>query len=234
MELHQALKQIINTDGQDILTQLRVVNILSDLQAYQKIPAAKYIIASMINDGFMLKLLNLGTWNAKSEQLANQFVQITGFQEDMVSVIFQSIAYGVGWKNQVEIPSKPRKKAQPKPKRRPKTAEDLVDLIEINPNVQSLLGVTLSGFSIDCIMTSSDAYYIVNCELTKSGNTKKTSWNYIIMAFYDDNGRIRLSKELFSGRKIPTYETLSWTWSVNKSFTPSNVSRIVVYAKEND
>ena len=48
MELHQALKQIINTDGQEILTQPRIVNILSDLQAYQSMPAAKYIISSMI------------------------------------------------------------------------------------------------------------------------------------------------------------------------------------------
>ena len=234
MELHQALKQIINTDGRDILTQLRVVNILSDLQAYQSMPAAKYIIASMINDGFMLKLLNLGMWNAKSEQLANQFVQTTGFQEDMVSVIFQSIAYGVGWKNQVEIPSKPRSKAQPKPKRPPKTADDLVDLIEINPNVQSLLGVTLSGFSIDCTITSVAAYYKVNCELTKTGKSKMASWKSIVIAFYDDEGKIRLSENLFSGEKIPTFETISCTWSLNKSITPSNVSRIVVYAKEND
>ena len=115
MELHQALKQIINTDGQDILTQVRVVNILSDLQAYQKMPAAKYIIASMINDGFMQKLLNIGMWNAKCEQLATQFVQTTGFQEDMVSVIYQSIAYGLSWKNIIDscvspspVPSKPK------------------------------------------------------------------------------------------------------------------------------
>lgn len=233
MELHQALKQIINTDGQEILTQPRIVNILSDLQAYQSMPAAKYIISSMINDGFMQKLLNIGMWNPKCEQLANQFVQTTGFQEDMVSVIFQSIAYGVGWKNQVEIPSKPRTKAQPKPKRRPKTADDLVDLIEINPNVQSLLGVALSGFSIDCTI-GSVAYNVVNCELTKTGKTKKSSWNEIVMAFYDDSGRIRISENLFSRGKIPTFETLSHTWSANKTFTPSHVSKIVVYAKEND
>lgn len=107
MELHQALKQIINTDGQDILTQLRVVNILSDLQAYQKMPAAKYIISSMINDGYMLKLIKIGKWNAKCEQLASQFVITTGFQEFMVSTIYQSIAFGLGWKKSIELTKAP-------------------------------------------------------------------------------------------------------------------------------
>ncbi|MBQ0089551.1 MAG: hypothetical protein KBT27_09495 [Prevotellaceae bacterium] len=105
MELHKALQQIIKTDGRAILTQPRLVNILSDLQAYQAMPAAKYIISSMITDGYMQQLLLIGKWDVNSERLMNKYVQETGFQFDMVSCIFQSIAFGLKWKQTLDVTS---------------------------------------------------------------------------------------------------------------------------------
>lgn len=96
-ELHEVLHQIIKNEGETVLLQTRLVNILSDLQVFQVTPSAKYIISGMIKEGYMQKLLQIGEWNNSSKQLVNQFVKKTGFQQKFVSHIFQCIAFGLDW-----------------------------------------------------------------------------------------------------------------------------------------
>lgn len=48
MELHQALKHIIKTEGADIITDLRLVNILNDFNAYKDIPTANTYYAQLL------------------------------------------------------------------------------------------------------------------------------------------------------------------------------------------
>lgn len=48
IELHNALKNIIQSEGQDILKETRRVNILNDFNAYQKISTSKYILRAII------------------------------------------------------------------------------------------------------------------------------------------------------------------------------------------
>lgn len=99
MELHKALRNIIQTDGPEILKEVRLVNILDDFNAYQDIPASKYILRSIIAEGYTSKLLALGKWDNNAVMLSQKFSSMTGFIPESVFVIFQSIAYGLGWIN---------------------------------------------------------------------------------------------------------------------------------------
>ena len=102
MELHKAIRNIVETDGQEIVKDVRLVNILSDFRAFDAIPASKYILRAVIADGYSHKLLAIGAWNSQSENLCNKFVATTGFQNDYAYMVFQSLAYGLGWKKTVE------------------------------------------------------------------------------------------------------------------------------------
>lgn len=105
MELHKALRNIIQTDGPEVLKEVRLVNILDDFNAYQDIPASKYILRAIISDGFTSKLLILGKWNIEAEKLAGKFAALTGFIPVSVFKIFLCIAYGLGWADEDTIQS---------------------------------------------------------------------------------------------------------------------------------
>ena len=97
MELHKALKHIVDTEGPEIIKDLRLVNILDDFKAYEDIPASKYTLRAIIADGYAQKLLDLGNWDNQAVTLTNKFASITGFIPENVDLIFQSLSYGLGW-----------------------------------------------------------------------------------------------------------------------------------------
>lgn len=102
MELHKALKQIIDTQGPEIIQDLRLVNLLDDFKAYEEIPSSKYILRAIITDGYSQKLLELGSWNNQSVAIVNKFASLTGFIPKNVNIIFHSLAYALGWKDEID------------------------------------------------------------------------------------------------------------------------------------
>ncbi len=99
MELHHALKHIIKNEGPDILTDLRLINILDDLNAFQDIQGAKYIIRAIIVDGFAMRFIQIGSLSSSANDLIKKLYSTTGFNEDAVTKIFHSFAFGLGWIN---------------------------------------------------------------------------------------------------------------------------------------
>lgn len=99
MELHKALRSVIQTEGKSIITEVRLVNILDDFKAYSDMPTAKYILRAIIADGFAQKLLYIGKWNNDAINLAYRFTSTTGFLPDVVEVLFLSLAFGLNWIN---------------------------------------------------------------------------------------------------------------------------------------
>lgn len=97
MELHNALRYVIQTEGMDIIKDVRLVNILDDFNAYQDIPASKYILKTIISEGYMDKFLSLGKWDSHARVLVHKFSRSKGFMHETVSVIFSCIAYGLKW-----------------------------------------------------------------------------------------------------------------------------------------
>lgn len=105
MELHKALRHVIKAEGQDIIKELRLVNILDDFNAYTDLPAAKYILRAIISDGYMDKYLSIGRLNNQMEMLSQKISNNTGFNHETVILIFTYIAYGLGWIEEVTNPS---------------------------------------------------------------------------------------------------------------------------------
>lgn len=131
MELHQALKHIIRCEGQDILTDLRLINILSDLNAYESIQGSKYILRAIIDDGVALTFKQQGGLTTHAKDIANRFFTTTGFNEEAVLRIFDSIAFGLGWIN--SMPSRypqPNNScpATPTPSTNPQPAPNVANL----------------------------------------------------------------------------------------------------------
>lgn len=99
MELHKALKHIVDTEGSEIIKDLRLVNILDDFKAFEQFPAFKYILRSIIAEGYSQKLNEIGKWDNRSIALVNNYIQHTGFIQDYVCFIFKSLALGLGWES---------------------------------------------------------------------------------------------------------------------------------------
>lgn len=97
MELHKALRYIINNYRENILCEIRLVNILSDFNAFENIQGAKYIMRALIDEGITRKLLYLDKYDNSAKELAHRFIITTGFNSDIVNEIFNSLAYGLGW-----------------------------------------------------------------------------------------------------------------------------------------
>lgn len=119
MELHKAIRTVVETDGQDIIKETRIVNILDDFKSFDSCPSTKYILKAIISEGYASKLLSLGKWNTQTVSLIHNFVGATGFQPDMVNLVFESLAYALGYINSInlkniKIPSPAQK---PKPSR---------------------------------------------------------------------------------------------------------------------
>lgn len=128
MELHKALQHIIQTEGQDILKETRLINILDDFNAYQDIPASKYILRAIIAEGYTSKLLALGKWDNNTEMLSQKFSAMTGFIPESVSIIFQSIAFGLGWVSSInkgQSGNVPNQQTQPLPNKPLSSAQRL-------------------------------------------------------------------------------------------------------------
>ena len=155
MEFHKALRNIIKTDGPEILRDIRLVNILDDFNAYNDIPASKYILRAIISDGYADNLLPLGKWGNQAQAIINKFCVTTGFKEEAVWNIFQSIAFGLEWISIYNpIQSQTRKKTNyVAPKVIPNsdfscmtpTQQEsyITGLIEVDGNIESKLGITI-------------------------------------------------------------------------------------------
>lgn len=102
MELHLALKQIVDTEGKSVLKEQRLINILSDLHAFETIPSSKYIISCMLKDGYLNQLISFNDWDINVKKNLNNFIQTTGFNKLYAEKVWQSIAFSLGWVNNVQ------------------------------------------------------------------------------------------------------------------------------------
>lgn len=103
MELHQALRNIIEKEGTEIIKDIKVINFLDDYNAFDNLPALKYILKSIIVEGYSIKLLTIGKWDNQAISLVNKFAATTGFIPEFIDILFQSLAYGLGWIKEIKL-----------------------------------------------------------------------------------------------------------------------------------
>lgn len=94
-ELSVAIRKIVDIEGSNIIDDKRLVNILDDYRVFDLIPSSKFILRVAIQQGYSLKIIAEEGWNIKVESLCKQFSNTFGFNNDIVETVFQSLAYGL-------------------------------------------------------------------------------------------------------------------------------------------
>lgn len=95
MELHKAIKAIIEKFGTDILSDRKFVNVLLDYYHFD-VPAKKRIVATSVEDGQLKKLANCGDVMLEINNIASYEFRINGFNEDLTKDVLVEFAKGLG------------------------------------------------------------------------------------------------------------------------------------------
>lgn len=240
MPLHMALRNVIKTDGEDIIKDVKLVNILNDFHAYNEFPVAKYILRSIITDGYSCKLHSIGRWNNEALQLVSKFVSTTGFVPECVNYIFQSLAFGLGWINEIASNDdesfdiqmiKPAQTSQNKSKAKKKNAKGLhleFKGIEIcgDPYIFASL-LEFKGFEQDVwcddFFTMTGAFAgVSNCKLWIHFDTTENvvyrvkvefPWHQNRKRVENDYKKLKKSLQDLYGKPKCEYENLSQDWT---------------------
>lgn len=102
MELHKAIKEIVNSKGAEMICNPQIINYLLDYQAFKEKPATKLILRAIIDSGYAENILALTSdrngWEIKFRQYQHEFIDSCGYKEELAAYVFESIAYGLGLK----------------------------------------------------------------------------------------------------------------------------------------
>lgn len=97
--LPEALKGITSQMGDNILEDIKLVNILSDVYSIDDIPAAKTILKNMVSEGFCSEVLSSKddpSWKIKGKMISAKITAQNGFKESITNFIIDSIFYALG------------------------------------------------------------------------------------------------------------------------------------------
>lgn len=101
MKLHEAIKQLIGQFGNEVVTEVRLANLLADLNGYEEYPAMKPVFKDIQKEGFGQKLYDYFCKNTDGilneiPALIQQCADKTGYKENLISYGFDSILFGLG------------------------------------------------------------------------------------------------------------------------------------------
>ena len=98
MELHKALKVIIEQRGVEIMHSCQLPNILSDYKAFDELPASKYILRDIISESIVEKMCNERSQDQLELKIMNislDLVKKYGYIPSLVTYNLECIAYGL-------------------------------------------------------------------------------------------------------------------------------------------
>ena len=208
MPLHEALREVVDREGKEILKDLRLINILDDYKAFEENPSSKFILKSIINEGYSKFILSISDWNSSGHPIILKFVLMTGLDERYVKRIFDNLAYAlrlIELKDLGKIESNSNETKENKSKldtTKPwkklsinEREEYLNSLVEIKP---STCGLTYDSIYIadDTNEFSSGINFNINYEV--SGVLKKDSSVNLAYAIYDVTNRLRKKEVMTS------------------------------------
>lgn len=101
MKLYEAINKVIVELGIDIFKSSIVVNVLADYGAYNDTPAIKQILKDLVAQGYGNDIISIcssvdNQTNIKLQSLKAKFIQQTGYKDDLVGYLFDSIQYAIG------------------------------------------------------------------------------------------------------------------------------------------
>ena len=97
--LPQALRGVVSKMGENVIGDIKLVNVLADVCTLEDIPAAGSILKKMLADGYGTEIIAIfenPTWEIKLRMLSSKIANQNGYREDITQYIIDSIAYGLG------------------------------------------------------------------------------------------------------------------------------------------
>ena len=212
--------------GQDFVFNPGFVNALEDFNAFEHNLAYKNVLKIVIQEGYATKLMNIGNWDIKAQQLSADAVSKYAFDSTICEYVIKSLAYGLGLCK--DIPS-------PNPQSSGKggvTGSYYLDgIIEMEGDWKQELGASFS-------ITSSVTFYDdgdgrVRFRIEINGKIPFNNRNYIefVGAIYNDKGRIigRVDVTKFESNH-KRLEVLETDWIDAKEYRDiSRISKVVFY-----
>lgn len=204
MDLHLALKNIIQTEGKDIIKDTKIIHILNDFNAFQNIPASKYILRAIIADGYAEMILGLSKWDGKADAMVQKFANSTGFVITSVEHIFRSLAFGLGFINDINGNNNTKTNNSSKSNnvqtqqnvmgwRHNMTKDEkenyLLSLVEFNREMENKIGVCTKNLSCNIISSKEFTFFVE----IKKNNYKQNTYASLRIVIYDVNGKIKIN-----------------------------------------
>lgn len=101
MKLHEAIKQLVTQFGESVVTEVRLANLLADLNGYQDYPAMQTVLKEVLKAGYgqiFYSAYKTNPQKALNEEL-NLIKKIaieTRFKEDLISYSLDCILFAIG------------------------------------------------------------------------------------------------------------------------------------------
>lgn len=193
MELHSVTKKLVEKYGADIIKDKKLVSMLSDYQVFELCPSARYMLRSLIEDGYSAKLLSCGAWNNQAIALLSNYSDLTGFQPNVLTYVFRSIAYSLSWVQESPVfdPNCIAITSNSIELSKNEVEDKLLDLVVINPLITSKYGIEITNYSFS---VEDDDRLTINLEV--SGLLTNAKAIGIYFALYDNKKRVRFSSIL--------------------------------------
>jgi hypothetical protein len=259
MELHTAIRGILKMQGQDFATNPGFINALEDFNAFEQNEAYKNVLRIISQDGYIPKLISIGAWNIKAQQLVTELVSRYSFDSSICGYILESLAYGLGFCNVINLPSASgqgqqsstntknnsiTRSALAKSKKQLERmseeernqyiydAQDYLDgIIEIDGDWRKDLGAQFTITSSVTLLSDGDGWIEFRIEI--KGRIDFKDYNYIdfIGIVYNEKGRVigRVHATKFDSNK-KRIEVLETRSLDSKEYKDiSNIERVVFY-----
>lgn len=101
MKLHEAIKKLVAQFGESIVTEVRLANLLADLNGYQDYPAMKMVLKDILKAEYGKKLFDVYAKNSQnaiseSANYTQTFASESNYKEDLISYAFDCILFALG------------------------------------------------------------------------------------------------------------------------------------------
>lgn len=99
-KLHIVIRDVVTTNGTDILISPQFVNILSDYMAFEQYPATKVVMKDVVTGGYIAKIKNHKSTHQPNtiefaKKLTEEFYKAKQYKLDIVEYVFDSVLYGL-------------------------------------------------------------------------------------------------------------------------------------------
>lgn len=247
MELHTAIKFIVDKQGTGYLHNNSLCEALSCKNAFQKNIALQGILKVIIRDGYLDKILKCRVWGETSQTILSEFLKIYPMDESFVEYVIRSIAYGIGIlqkePNLFDIKQRQEPLLLVAPKKEeyshsPKEWQDtsinerekfLNSLVEIQ---ESKCGININNVYVSDTSYDNDLHLKVNFEI--AGQLKIRGGGLVnpCIAFYDTKGRIRECTVLTSSIRMPHKATIRQSRNFVLKMAYKELAKILFYLEE--